>query len=160
MLTVLLNATTLLGLKVLGRSVIVPLACMLGFGVLGAIDDWEGIRGPRRGLGMRARTKFIFQLIFATAIAYSLRYLLDVPQLFWPTYDKPISLGFWYIPIAVVIIVGMSNAVNFTDGLDGLAGLIAATCFATYGGQRIRLGQLLSLTLIILYIWLQIKSIG
>jgi phospho-N-acetylmuramoyl-pentapeptide-transferase len=141
LLTVLLNATSLLGVKVLGRSVIVPLVTMLGFGLLGAIDDWEGIRGPRRGLGMRARTKLLFQLIFATIIAYSLRYILEVPEMFWPGYPGVISLGAWYIPIAVVVIVGMSNAVNFTDGLDGLAGLIAATCFATYGGIALLQGQ-------------------
>ncbi len=146
LLTVLLNATTLLGLRVLGRSVIVPLIAMLGFGLLGAIDDWEGIRGPRRGLGMRARTKFFFQVVFATAIAYALRYLLEVPQMYWPGYEEEIKLGWAYMPIAVVVIVGFSNAVNFTDGLDGLAGLIAATCFATYGGiallqQQIFLGR-------------------
>lgn len=141
LLTVLLNATSLLGVKVLGRSVIVPLVTMLGFGLLGAIDDWEGIRGPRRGLGMRARTKLLFQLIFATIIAYSLRYILEVPEMFWPGYPGIISLGAWYIPLAVVVIVGMSNAVNFTDGLDGLAGLIAATCFATYGGIALLQGQ-------------------
>jgi len=142
MLTVLLNATTLLGLRVLGRSVIVPLAVMLGFGLLGAVDDWEGIRGPRRGLGMRARTKFLIQTVFALATAYALYYLLDVPQFFWPSYDQEIELGLWYIPIAAFIIVGMSNAMNFTDGLDGLAGLISATCFATYGGIALLQGQI------------------
>ncbi len=134
MLTILLNATSLLGLRVLGRSVIVPLGAMLIFGVLGAIDDWEGIRGSRRGLGMRARTKFFFQILFAVGIAFALRFLLDVPEMYWPGYGGEIHLGPLYIPLAAFVIVGMSNAVNFTDGLDGLAGLIAATSFATYGG--------------------------
>ena len=48
--------------------------------------------------------------------------------------SEPFDLGNWYIPIATLIIVGFSNAVNFTDGLDGLAGLISATAFAAYGG--------------------------
>lgn len=134
LLTVLLNGAQLLGLKVIGRSVLVPLLAMLAYGFLGAIDDWEGIRGPRRGLGMRARTKFLFQVILAIGIAFTLKYLLGVPELFWPSVDDPISLGPLYIPIAVFIIVGMSNAVNLTDGLDGLAGLISATAFAAYGG--------------------------
>ena len=55
-------------------------------------------------------------------------------ELFWFAGEEPIELGPLYIPIAVFIIVGMSNAVNFTDGLDGLAGLISATAFAAYGG--------------------------
>jgi len=83
---------------------------------------------------MRARTKFIFQLMLAVGIAFGLKYVLEVPELFWPGFDEPISLGVLYVPIAAFIIVGMSNAVNFTDGLDGLAGLISATAFAAYGG--------------------------
>jgi len=134
LLTILLNAASLIGVTVLGRSVLLPLLVLFCYAVLGALDDWEGIRGPRRGLGMRARTKFIFQLILALGIAFGLKYVLEVPEMFWPGFEEPISLGVFYIPIAAFIIVGMSNAVNFTDGLDGLAGLIAATAFAAYGG--------------------------
>ena len=134
MLTILLNAASLLGLNVLGRSVLVPLLVMLAYSVLGALDDWEGIRGPRRGLGMRARTKFMIQVIFALGVAFALKYILEVPELYWFTGEAPFELGWLYIPIAVFMIVGMSNAVNFTDGLDGLAGLISATAFAAYGG--------------------------
>ncbi len=134
LLTILLNAASLIGVSVLGRSVLLPLLVLLTYAVLGAIDDWEGIRGPRRGLGMRARTKFLIQLILALGVAFALKYLLGVPEMFWPGFEEPISLGVFYIPIAAFIIVGMSNAVNFTDGLDGLAGLIAATAFAAYGG--------------------------
>jgi phospho-N-acetylmuramoyl-pentapeptide-transferase len=105
------------------------------------IDDWEGIRGPRRGLGMRAITKFAIQIVFAVGIAIALRDILDVPQLIWFTSKEVINLGAFYIPIAVFIIVGMSNAVNFTDGLDGLAGLIAATAFAAYGFVAVMEGQ-------------------
>ncbi len=57
-LTGLLNAAALIGLDVTGRSVLVPLIVLVSYGVLGALDDWEGIRGKRRGDGMRARTKF------------------------------------------------------------------------------------------------------
>jgi phospho-N-acetylmuramoyl-pentapeptide-transferase len=132
-ITLLLNAVTLLGFTVLGRSVLVPLGVMAGYALLGAVDDWEGIRGPRRGLGMRARTKFFFQVILAIGAAFALKYVLISPELFWFAGEGSISLGIMYIPIAVFIIVGMSNAVNFTDGLDGLAGLISATAFAAYG---------------------------
>ena len=142
MLTILLNAVALLGLKVLGRSVIVPLLVLLGYAALGAVDDWEGIRGPRRGLGMRARTKFLIQVIFAAGVAFALKYVLEVPELFWFAGEAPFELGGWYIPIAMLIVVGMSNAVNFTDGLDGLAGLISATAFAAYGGIALLQGQI------------------
>jgi phospho-N-acetylmuramoyl-pentapeptide-transferase len=141
LLTLLMNAATLIGLDVFGRAIIIPLTAMVGFGLLGAIDDWEGIRGKRRGLGMRARTKFLIQVIFAVILALALKYLLGVPEIYWPGYDRPIWIGIWYIPLAAFIIVGASNAVNFTDGLDGLAGLIAATAFTAYGAIAIMQGQ-------------------
>ena len=50
------------------------MAVMLGFAILGAVDDWEGIRGKRKGDGMRARTKFLFQVILALVTAYVLKY--------------------------------------------------------------------------------------
>ena len=133
MLTVLLNAAQFLGLDVLSRFALVPLIVLISFGILGAVDDWEGIRGVRRGIGMKARTKFLLQIFMATIIAFILRDDLQVPQLYWPGVGTPFSLGGWYIPIAVLIIVASSDAVNLTDGLDGLAGLISATAFAAFG---------------------------
>ena len=60
LLTGLLNAASLIGLDVTGQSVLVPLIVLVSYAILGALDDWEGIRGKRRGDGMRARTKFFF----------------------------------------------------------------------------------------------------
>jgi len=141
LLTALLNAVTLLGYDVIGRSIALPILTMWAFAILGAIDDWEGIRGARKGLGMRARTKFLFQVIIAGAIAYALQFVLKVPQLYFPTFEGSITLGFLYIPVAIIIIVGLANAVNFTDGLDGLAGLISATAFVAYGIIALVQGQ-------------------
>jgi len=141
LITILFNAVTLFGFDLLGRSILLPLVTMWAYALLGIIDDWEGIRGPRKGLGMRAMVKLAIQIIFAIAIAYALRDLLQVPQLIWFTTNEVLSLGPLYIPIAVLIIVGMSNAVNFTDGLDGLAGLISATAFAAFGFIAVMQGQ-------------------
>ncbi|HLE90791.1 MAG TPA: phospho-N-acetylmuramoyl-pentapeptide-transferase [Anaerolineales bacterium] len=134
LLTGLLNAATLIGFSVIGRSVLVPLIVLVGYSVLGALDDWEGIRGKRRGEGMRARTKFLAQVVLAVGTAFVLKYLLDVPEMRLPGIQGDIELGLWYIPIAAFVIVSESNAINFTDGLDGLAGLISATAFAAFGG--------------------------
>ncbi len=142
LVSILLNAVSLLGINVLGRSILLPLIVMIAFGVLGAIDDWEGIRGPRRGLGMRARTKFLLQIILAIIAAFILKNYANVPQMYWPGSHAVFNLGMWYIPLATFIIVAMSNAVNLTDGLDGLAGLIAATAFAAYGGIALMQGNL------------------
>jgi phospho-N-acetylmuramoyl-pentapeptide-transferase len=145
LLTVLLNAVVLLGLNVVGRSVLVPLIVMVCYGLLGAIDDWQGIRGKRRGEGMTARVKFIVQVVLGLATAWVLKYLLDVPEIYLPGVNIPGGLDlndYVYIGIAAFIIVSESNAVNFTDGLDGLAGLIAATAFVAYGGIALVQGQI------------------
>jgi phospho-N-acetylmuramoyl-pentapeptide-transferase len=134
LLTGLLNAAVLIGLEVTGRSVLVPLIVLVGYALLGAWDDWEGIRGKRRGEGLRARTKFLAQVVLAVGTAFVLKYLLGSPEMRLPGTQGDIELGLWYIPIAAFIIVSESNAINFTDGLDGLAGLISATAFAAFGG--------------------------
>jgi phospho-N-acetylmuramoyl-pentapeptide-transferase len=142
LLTVLLNAASLLGFNVLGRSVLLPLGTLVIFSILGMIDDWEGVRESRKGIGMRARTKFIIQIIIATAIGIILKYVLDVPEMFWPGVRIEIPLGIFYVPIAIVTIVGFSNAVNLTDGLDGLAGLISATALTAFGAIALIQGQI------------------
>ena len=58
-----------------GSSVLVPLIVLVAYGVLGALDDWEGIRGKRRGDGMRARTKFAAQVILALGTAFVLKHM-------------------------------------------------------------------------------------
>jgi phospho-N-acetylmuramoyl-pentapeptide-transferase len=144
LLTILLNAVSLIGFykNIIGRSVLLPLLVMVAYAILGAVDDWEGIRGKRKGQGMTARTKLVVQLVLAAAIAYTLKYVLKVPELYLPNVKGEIQLGWFYIPFAVIIIAGMSNAVNFTDGLDGLAGLISATAFAGYGIIAATQGQI------------------
>lgn len=143
LLTVLLNAVALLGLDVVGRSVLVPMLVMVGYGALGAIDDWQGLRGRRRGEGMTARVKFAAQVLLGVGTAWVLKYLLEVPEIYLPGVNIPIALNnYVYIAIAAFIIVSESNAINFTDGLDGLAGLIASTAFAAYGGIALIQGQI------------------
>jgi len=90
---------------------------------------------------LSARTKFAVQTVFAIVIAIALKYFLKSPDMFIPGVPGTIKLGFWYIPIAVLAIVFFSNAVNLTDGLDGLAGLISATAFVAYGGIALLQGQ-------------------
>jgi len=142
LLTGLLNAAAFIGLDVIGRSVLVPLIVMVSYSFLGALDDWEGLHGKRRGEGMRARTKFIAQVILALGTALVLKYMLDVSEMQLPGIKGEIELGLWYIPIAAFIIVSESNAINFTDGLDGLAGLISATAFTAFGGIALMQGQI------------------
>lgn len=140
--TGVLNLVSILSpLNVLGRSIMLPMGVLLAYAALGAWDDWRGIRGVGKGEGMRARWKFIAQGAIAIPAALVLKYAFKVPNLFLPNYPEVIDLGVWYVPIAAFVIVAFSNAVNLTDGLDGLAGLISATAFAAYGTIAILQGQ-------------------
>lgn len=142
-LTIILNAASYIGTtQILGRSVLVPLGVLVSYAFLGAVDDWVGLRGSRRGKGMRGWVKFVFQWAIALVTAYGLYHVLDAPQLFLPGFNIEFKIGLWYIPIAAFLIVSFSNAVNLTDGLDGLAGLISATAFAAYGGIALLQGQI------------------
>jgi phospho-N-acetylmuramoyl-pentapeptide-transferase len=140
-ITGILNAVSLIGLSGIGRSILVPLGTMLVFSFLGGLDDWEKLRQRERGEGMRTRTKFLLQCILAAIIAFGLYYVLEAPNMYLPGMTEDIELGYWYIPIAMFIIISSANAVNFTDGLDGLAGLISATAFAAFGGIALIQGQ-------------------
>ena len=142
LLTILFNAIKVFGVSVFGNSVMVPLIVFLAYALIGSVDDWFSLRGIRDGDGLSPLAKLILQLLIAFGTVMVLRFALDVPELYFPGLDFEIKLGFIYIPIAIIIIVGFSNAVNFTDGLDGLAGLVSATAFAAYGAIALMQGQI------------------
>jgi len=132
-----------------GASVLLPLGVLLGFAILGMIDDWEGIQISRGrvGEGLSAQAKFIGQLVLAGLAAvilsqfnggFSFANSLQLPLLSGTIPLSPIV----FIPITMFIIIGTSNALNFTDGLDGLAGIITASAFAAYGVIAFLQGQI------------------
>jgi len=96
---------------------------IVGFSVLGGVDDWVKLKGIRNGL--KAKEKFAIQLVLA-GIAAGLLYLhhRHLPgglELYWPFGEHSVSLGIVFILWSAFVLVGSSNAVNLTDGLDGLA---------------------------------------
>lgn len=118
----------------IAESVVIPLGVMVAYSILGGIDDYQGFR-LRPGEGMRARVKIWIQLAISLVAAVMLYWLVNEGH-GWvavPTVPFLVDIGLLYIPAAVILITGSANAVNLTDGLDGLAGLIAATAFVAYG---------------------------
>lgn len=111
------------------------LVVTIGMTLVGAVDDLVKLRSAAKGLSPRA--KLAGQLAVAGVAAVLLyQQQADVPAglvLRVPLVGAEFSLGAWFIPLAIVVIVGTSNAVNLTDGLDGLAGgcLISATVAMT-----------------------------
>lgn len=125
--------------------VLQAIAVAVGYGLIGGIDDWVKLSTTRNGL--TARQKFFWQWVVALGVTVAL-YLASqqVPQgtdLVLPWRNHIIPLGLLFIPWAMFVLVGSSNAVNLTDGLDGLACgcmVFAGTAFAalTYlAGHRV-----------------------
>ena len=119
----------------IGQQVLVPMITMVAFGLLGALDDLENVRGKRvKGEGMKGRYKFAIQAGLALVIALVLQFgPSKLSSIAIPGIAQKIDIGLLWVPFAMFWIVGFSNAVNFTDGLDGLAGIISATAFFAYG---------------------------
>ena len=106
------------------------------FGTLGAYDDLKKIKG-KSSAGLTSRTKFMVQILIAAIGILILTYFanpVDLKNLYIPFFKNVvINLGWFFIPFYIFIIVGSSNAVNLTDGLDGLATvpvILVAACFA------------------------------
>jgi phospho-N-acetylmuramoyl-pentapeptide-transferase len=141
LISLLLNVVNLLSGNFTGRSILLPLAVLTAYTLLGAWDDWLGLSGVSRGEGMRGRSLFLWQSVLAFFAAAGLYFLLGIQTVALPGVPFYYELGLLYIPVAMFVIVGASNAVNLTDGLDGLAGLLSATAFAAYGVIALLQGQ-------------------
>ena len=112
------------------------LLIVTSFGLLGAYDDYKKIK-YKNSYGISFKFKIIAQVLIALAGILLLRHFsisADFTNLYFPFFkDLVINLGWFFIPFSVFIIVGSSNAVNLTDGLDGLATvpvILVASCFA------------------------------
>ena len=115
----------------ISKGLIVGLICIVGFGFVGFLDDFIKIK-MKRSLGLKAYQKIILQSALALYIAYY-QYSASpsATQLVIPFTNHIINLGIWYIPFMMIFIIGTVNAVNLTDGLDGLASgvTLIVSCF-------------------------------
>jgi len=118
-------------------SMLLPAGILIASGTLGAIDDsmsLVGGTGSKKGLS--ARFKLAWLLLFGTVAALVLHlpkpWGLALHHMYVPFLER-YDIGFWYLPIAIIAIVGMANGVNLTDGLDTLAAGLAAIAFVAYG---------------------------
>ena len=103
------------------KDLLVGLICITGFGFVGFLDDFIKIK-MKRSLGLKAYQKIILQFALALFVSYY-QYSASpsATQIMIPFTDYIINLGPLYVPIMMFVIIGTVNAVNLTDGLDGLA---------------------------------------
>lgn len=113
--------------------VIIALLVTLGFGIIGFIDDALKLR-RKSSKGLTMLNKLVLQFAVATTAAVVLFLQPGFTSAIAMPFFKNIhpDLGLWYIPFAALVVVGASNAVNLTDGLDGLAIGPVMTAAATY----------------------------
>ena len=103
------------------KDLLVGLICITGFGLVGFLDDFIKIK-MKRSLGLKAYQKIILQFALALFVSYY-QYSASpsATQMMVPFTDIVINLGPLYVPIMMFVLIGTVNAVNLTDGLDGLA---------------------------------------
>jgi phospho-N-acetylmuramoyl-pentapeptide-transferase len=143
LITVALNIYNLAGQTVIGRSILVPLGVMLTYALIGAMDDIAGVRGVRRGEGYSARRKIVWEVLLTLGVVVIMQVLplQFAGQVGVPGVRQAVDLGWMWVPIAAFVIISSANAVNFTDGFDGLAGIIVASAFVAYGVIALLQGQ-------------------
>lgn len=114
----------------------------LGHGLLGFSDDFiKAVK--RRNLGLTAKQKLAGQVVLAVLFCYISTTYAALPTTLWiPLVDITVDLGFSYYILALLIIIGTTNAVNLTDGLDGLATGISAIAGAAYAVVGLLVGSL------------------
>jgi len=126
-------------------SMLLPVGVLVAVATLGAIDDRMSLLGGKRQGGMAARFKFLWLTLFGIIAALILHapfpYGLGLSSVYLPFVGR-YDIGWLYVPIAAFAIIGMANAVNFTDGLDTLAAGTAAVAFVAYAIIAYRQGQL------------------
>ena len=110
-----------------------PLAALVAGGAVGLIDDIIYISGKGgKVVGLSAKVKFVMITVIATVAALFFYYKLGYSSIYVPLYGD-LSIGWLLIPLFILVVVSTSNAVNISDGIDGLAGGLLMYAFAAFG---------------------------
>ena len=129
-------SATILWMDLSNRFVWIALATLVGVGAVGFADDWTKVT-KRRSLGLTGRGKLVPQFLMAFAVAFAIQQWAGhgaiSTVITFPFLKRVLpDLGVLYIPFVALVVVGSSNAVNLTDGLDGLATGAVGIAAGTY----------------------------
>ncbi|KXS42470.1 MULTISPECIES: phospho-N-acetylmuramoyl-pentapeptide-transferase [unclassified Candidatus Frackibacter] len=113
----------------------------LGYGFLGLLDDSIKIVA-NRSLGLKAKQKLFGQILIGGLLGYNILYNLNIgSKIIIPYLGGTLDLGILFIPFVILVVIGTSNAVNLTDGLDGLAAGVTIIVAITYTVISLNLGN-------------------
>lgn len=110
-----------------------PIFTLVTVALLGAVDDLYNIKGWGRSKGLNIKPKMFWLTTFALLGGLWFFFKLGYNEIHIPGVGD-FFIGWWYIPLFIFIITGTANSVNFTDGLDGLAGGLIIIAFGAYAG--------------------------
>ncbi len=120
-----------------------PLAALVGGAIVGLLDDFINVRGQGKGVaGLRSSLKFSMIAAIGLGLGWFFFAKLGVDTIHIP-FLGDLALGWLIIPIFAFIVVATGNAVNMSDGLDGLAGGLAAIAFGAFGTIALMQSQLI-----------------
>lgn len=118
-----------MALRIEDAATLTPMLTLMGVGILGAVDDFVNVR---TGIGMRGRWKLVWQTVVALLAGFYISRHFDLTGLNIPLVGQIEVAPVLLIGFIAFVIVGTSNAVNLTDGLDGLAGGVLIFSFVAY----------------------------
>lgn len=113
-------------------NLLIVIFTFLGYCLIGIIDDYLIII-KRNNKGLSEKAKFLLQLIIAVVFFYLFMIASNEPLLWIHFLNIKLNIGWYYGLFILLVLVASSNAVNITDGLDGLAGGLSLICFGTFG---------------------------
>lgn len=120
-----------------------PLAALVGGGIVGLLDDIINIRGAGTGVaGLRSSIKFAMVIAMSLVLGWFFYVKLGYDGVHIP-FVGDLTLGVWIVPLFVLAVVSTGNAVNISDGLDGLAGGLLAVAYAVFGMIALLQGHLM-----------------
>lgn len=113
------------------KETLLPIFTLIATALLGAVDDYMNLKGHGKSKGINVKPKFFLLTLFAAFAAFWFHYRLGFEGIHIPFFGEA-ELGIWYIPLFILVITATSNAVNITDGLDGLAGGLLTMAFTAF----------------------------
>ena len=125
----------------INNSILIIFITFIGYGVIGFLDDYLIIK-RNNNKGLSESEKLLGQLIISVLFFYLFSISGNEPLLWIHTLGIKINIGWWYGLFILFVLLASSNAVNLTDGLDGLAGGLSVIAFLTFGIISINTGWL------------------